>query len=353
MGREKWSLILLRGEKCGQDLEVRKMNIIVSSVTTDETPPMIVPENCLPPAIDVCVEVENYSTVSSVEDVYYMHPGFFKCITRPKFSLSPGVIGSWTFSADPKIVSDALGDSTKWRLVIDGRTITPNNIIYKHRILDSEPVLFLSESIRFGKPQRVAISSLGFRYTDPRQRILYIHGLKGGPNGRKNSILKTVYDVQCPQMTGWFVPYDMYIQAKKIIEFQPEAIVASSYGTIIARMLQWADLWNGGVVALSSALSGLAPPNQWIYVHGSRDAVCRLPEGVPISVDFAVGSCTIVNDGHALRELSIDTLRTCISAASNRERSIRSMCSIKIAGLACLATGWLGWRKLIHTVRCG
>ena len=140
-----------------------------------------------------------------------------------------------------------------------------------------------------------------------RLRVLYIHGLEGGPFSRKVRSLRDDPEliVHCEKMDIWDLPGNVYPQAAVIPQFEPNVVVASSYGTIILAILQNIGEWHGPSVYLSQVVTlvGLTLPigSTKYFIHGDRDAWCDSASTLELALRCR-GYSAVVEDDHALRK---------------------------------------------------
>eukprot|EP00128_Syssomonas_multiformis_P015221 Colp12_sorted_trinity150504_noHs@35474 len=125
----------------------------------------------------------------------------------------------------------------------------------------------------------------------PALRVLFIHGLEGGPKGSKAVYLAGLRESHniltlTPHMRNTKnVFQSILIQLRAIRDFKPHVIVGSSYGGGLALLLLQTGAWRGPTILLAQAL-GMATkralwlpehhPEKIICVHGTKDTVIPL-----------------------------------------------------------------------------
>lgn len=147
-------------------------------------------------------------------------------------------------------------------------------------------------------------------------RVLYIHGLKGGPGSPKVELLKQNkhLEVRCVQMSyPWFLlPYWLWRQAREIKSFRPDIVVGSSYGAALLGVLVQIGVWRGPTLYLSQALTRIFPHRAWlpressgVFLHGHNDTVIPLEQTLtlakPDDTSTYVNMVVVYNDDHRLR----------------------------------------------------
>lgn len=162
-------------------------------------------------------------------------------------------------------------------------------------------------------------------------RVLYIHGLESGPFGRKAKIITqcTSIKVLVPHMKH---PYNIWSSMNIIIDaiydFQPEIVVASSYGTIIILLLIQFGVWSGPTILLSTAMGllnhrRLYLPNQVnssngkipiMCVHGTRDTLCNIND---VRTLVKSKDCLIsLDDDHRLNSICESNKESTLNASA-------------------------------------
>lgn len=148
---------------------------------------------------------------------------------------------------------------------------------------------------------------------DKRQlRILFLHGLESGPGGRKAQFLQHHYpSAYTPHMRHPFLVLPAVNTAVAALQsYQPQLLVASSYGAFIAMLLMQLGIWRGPALLLAQAMGIIFPRDRlWIprttlactLVHGSRDETC------PLATSQAIQSrAAAEGDGDRVRLLEVD-----------------------------------------------
>jgi hypothetical protein len=106
-------------------------------------------------------------------------------------------------------------------------------------------------------------------------------------------------------MDIWDLPGNIYRQAAVIRQFEPNVVVASSYGTIILAILQNIGEWHGPSVYLSQVvtLTGLTLPigSTKYFIHGDSDTWCDSASTLELALGCR-GYAAVVEDDHALRK---------------------------------------------------
>ena len=204
-------------------------------------------------------------------------------------------------------------------------------------------------------------------------KILFIHGLESGPGGHKHNCLKQNHTVSCPDMSNYTIisrsfyrnPYFLIgflalppffyiayltsfwilvllplyflliwrlacdyivkkcfaIQKESIISWEPEMVVASSFGAAILLLLIKEKVWQGPALALAPAQGAVARKcllkdvfnfqrgfglgkGKMLIVHGTRDEICPLSDSLDFikSVGDDKAEIKVVDDTHGLRK---------------------------------------------------
>jgi hypothetical protein len=204
-------------------------------------------------------------------------------------------------------------------------------------------------------------------------KILFIHGLESGPGGHKHTYLKQNHTVLCPDMSNYSIftrsfyriPYfiagffslplifyvayltsfwillllPLYflliwrmgcdyvvkkcfsIQVESIKTWEPELLVASSFGGAILLLLIKEKIWQGPSLLLAPAQGAISRKcflkgvfkfergfglmkGKLLLVHGSKDEICPLQDSLDLvkSVGDDKIELKIVEDTHSLRK---------------------------------------------------
>ena len=144
-------------------------------------------------------------------------------------------------------------------------------------------------------------------------KILFVHGLEGNENGLKVQKLRSVesFDVYCPRMPytkNIWHSFTIVVQALRF--FEPDIVVASSYGTILTILMIQMGIWKGRTILLATAMHVFAPfrlyklpnPKLILFIHGNRDKICPIQ---PIRQWAISNNCRFaeVDDTHSLKTL--------------------------------------------------
>jgi hypothetical protein len=120
-------------------------------------------------------------------------------------------------------------------------------------------------------------------------KILFLHGLESGPNGKKAMFLKKHFgeNVYIPDLRPtFFIIRSYYIALNAINEFQPDIIISSSFGSIIHLFLlqnKQNKLFRNNII-MSCAMgllfkNRLGVPwemkNNTFFIHGIHDTLCN------------------------------------------------------------------------------
>lgn len=111
-------------------------------------------------------------------------------------------------------------------------------------------------------------------------RVLYVHGLDGGPGGTKASELEKHFYVRAPQLSRFNVVADLLALRRVVRNFEPHVVVASSRGAMVALLLMQLGGWNGPTVLHAPATATVLPSRHFVplhydspvvVLHGTRD----------------------------------------------------------------------------------
>lgn len=149
-------------------------------------------------------------------------------------------------------------------------------------------------------------------------RVLYIHGLKGGPGSPKVKLLNQAprLEVRCVKMFWPWVllPYWLWRQAREIKSFHPDIVVGSSYGAALLGILVQIGIWRGPTLYLSQALTRIFPHRAWlhrdssgVFLHGRNDTVIPIEQTLALTKPDESTTClnmvVAYNDDHRLRSV--------------------------------------------------
>eukprot|EP00929_Paragymnodinium_shiwhaense_P068316 TRINITY_DN34330_c0_g1_i1.p1 TRINITY_DN34330_c0_g1~~TRINITY_DN34330_c0_g1_i1.p1 ORF type:complete len:307 (-),score=62.70 TRINITY_DN34330_c0_g1_i1:619-1488(-) len=163
-------------------------------------------------------------------------------------------------------------------------------------------------------------------------KVLYIHGLEAGPQGKKVNALRRHFDVQAVQMkTPSFAEIAspgyrqspefekvfracVQLQLTALSEFRPDVIVASSFGAAVCLDLIRERHWCGPTVLIAPAPLGLAKeqaatepglqgvPGPVLILHGARDKLIPLSASEKLASTGASGhvALKVLDDEHEM-----------------------------------------------------
>ena len=100
-------------------------------------------------------------------------------------------------------------------------------------------------------------------------RVQFIHGLEGSPSGTKARTLAAHFESVTPAMDTSDFEACVALHAEKVRRFEPDVLVASSFGGAVAVALLQREHWRGPTLLLAQAA----------LRQGLR---AKLPAGVPI-----------------------------------------------------------------------
>lgn len=131
----------------------------------------------------------------------------------------------------------------------------------------------------------------------PRLRVVYLHGLEGGPQGAKPVFLSRFFDTHVPYLNA-ANPFACVLAAIRAIHaVRPHVVVGSSFGAAVLQWLLQRGEWHGPSLLLAPALGLALPFSRWLppashalIVHGVHDVT------VPLAYarDLVVASTTAV-----------------------------------------------------------
>lgn len=133
-------------------------------------------------------------------------------------------------------------------------------------------------------------------------RVLFLHGLESGINGRKSLYLARHFpNCYTPNMKPYYlIPLSFWKAIIAIYRFKPDVIVGSSFGGFMAMFLLQTNVWQGDTVLLAPATGLLFKKRVW------------LPEGGRNKIVIVAGrnDTTVPLDGLAkLQQSSLDNLQ--------------------------------------------
>ena len=203
-----------------------------------------------------------------------------------------------------------------------------------------------------------------------KTKILFVHGLESNENGIKVQILKSVasFDVHCPRMPcAKNIWHSFALIVRELRVFQPDIIVASSYGTILTLLLIQMGVWTGRTILLATAMHVFAPfrllPIQQkelvLIVHGNRDIVCPIQ---PIRRWAAAIDCeflelddvhclkTLTDDRAPLIKLVFEQMRLLAPEHCTDHSKSLAWMLVKLTGIVCKAALYFVKRKILFCV---
>lgn len=147
-------------------------------------------------------------------------------------------------------------------------------------------------------------------------KVLFVHGLKSGPFGRKANFLRNndVIQLSVPHMK---YPHNFWSSfgttLKEVYDFKPEIIVASSYGTILTILMLQTGIWTGPTILLSQAMGRFNKDLIWLpqiqspilCIHGSKDTICNVQDSYDLirTSNPSTSKILVVDDNHSLNSL--------------------------------------------------
>lgn len=116
------------------------------------------------------------------------------------------------------------------------------------------------------------------------QKVLFLHGLEGRPNGRKGSWLAERYSVVAPVLVtdkdqNENLTQSVDIARKAIEQHEPEIVVGSSFGGAVALKCIQDGVWKGPSVLLAQAgikyglPSKVPSTSEIILIHSTEDTI--------------------------------------------------------------------------------
>ena len=164
-------------------------------------------------------------------------------------------------------------------------------------------------------------------------RVMYLHGLHGGPNSDKAVYLRGLYrNVSTPELETEYLADvlerglsidpeqalrpSINIATREILSFQPDVIVGSSFGGAVLAQMIHESLWVGPSVLLAPAwkkITGqcsLAPDKakNLIVFHSQEDDVVPFEDSIELVNN--VGFVIPIDGGHRLFSLTDPDSRT-------------------------------------------
>jgi uncharacterized protein YukE len=146
-------------------------------------------------------------------------------------------------------------------------------------------------------------------------RILFLHGAKGSATDVTSLYLKSHYDTSTPNMPTSNYQSSLMVAQRSLELFNPDMVVAESFGAAIAYDLIERKKWKGPTLLICPAIHRIRtrmqlstnlviPPDcpLWI-VHGTRDTVVPLEDSVRImeAVAWKKRQLVIVDDDHGMK----------------------------------------------------
>jgi hypothetical protein len=113
-------------------------------------------------------------------------------------------------------------------------------------------------------------------------RVLFVHGLESSPQSSKAVFLSQHFEALTPAMDTSDFLGCVALQTRKIAEFNPDALVGSSFGGAVVLALLASAAWRGPTVLLAPAqrhypVAETLPEHvATIIVHGTRDTVVSI-----------------------------------------------------------------------------
>jgi alpha/beta superfamily hydrolase len=143
-----------------------------------------------------------------------------------------------------------------------------------------------------------------------RLRVQFIHGLEGSPQGTKARLLARHFETLAPEMDTGDFDACVALQADAIAAFQPDVLVASSFGGAVAVELLQRGLWRGATLLLAQAAlrrdaPAELPPGVSVWlVHGLRDEQIDIDDSRRLAATGSPERVVLheVDDDHSLHE---------------------------------------------------
>jgi alpha/beta superfamily hydrolase len=143
-----------------------------------------------------------------------------------------------------------------------------------------------------------------------RLRVQFIHGLEGSPQGAKARLLAHHFDTLTPAMDTGDFDACVAVQADALAAFQPDVLVASSFGGAVAVELLRRGLWRGATLLLAQAAlrrnaPAELPPDVPVWlVHGLRDEQIDIEDSRRLAATGSPERVVLheVDDDHSLHE---------------------------------------------------
>jgi pimeloyl-ACP methyl ester carboxylesterase len=110
-------------------------------------------------------------------------------------------------------------------------------------------------------------------------RVLFIHGLEGGPGGHKARYLAERFETLTPAMDTTDLEGCVSTQREALGAFRPDVVVGSSFGGALAVLLLQRGHWAGPTLLLAQASAIFAPTASLpqnvpvLLVHGTGDEI--------------------------------------------------------------------------------
>lgn len=143
-----------------------------------------------------------------------------------------------------------------------------------------------------------------------RLRVQFIHGLEGSPQGTKATRLARHFETLAPAMDTGDFDACVAVHADALAAFQPDVLVASSFGGAVAVELLRRGPWRGATLLLAQAAlqrdaSAELPPNVSVWlVHGLRDEQIDIEDSRRLAATGSPEQVVLleVDDDHSLHE---------------------------------------------------
>jgi hypothetical protein len=138
-------------------------------------------------------------------------------------------------------------------------------------------------------------------------KLLYIHGLEGGPQSKKAVWLSARFPTVTPLMDTSSFEGCVDQQAELIGAERPELVIGSSFGGAVAVTLLERGLWTGPTILLAQAAwkrgHRALPEGRKVWlVHGTRDDLIPFQDSERLAATGTPGLVTLVpvDDDHGL-----------------------------------------------------
>jgi hypothetical protein len=143
-------------------------------------------------------------------------------------------------------------------------------------------------------------------------RVQFIHGLEGSPSGTKARTLTAHFESVTPAMDTSDFEACVALHAEKVRRFEPDVLVASSFGGAVAVALLQREHWRGPTLLLAQAalrqgLRAKLPAGVPIWlVHARADDVVPIADSRKLARSGTPGLVRLieVDDDHALLDFT-------------------------------------------------